>query len=663
LRAIAVLSVLLNHAGLPFLSGGYVGVDIFFVISGFLIVRLIHAELVAERFSLLDFYERRARRILPALFPVLGFCFLLSWVLLLPGEWMDFAPSAIATTFFASNIWFEQALGNYFGPSAEFAPLLHTWSLAVEEQFYILAPILLLALWRFAPAALTPLVLIATLLSFASAACALSNEPSAAFYYMPYRAWELGVGALLALRALPALKQSRPSEIAALAGLLLMVIPLFLYGDETPFPGPYALLPVLGAALIIHAGTCRQTIVSRLLGLTPLVLIGLISYSLYLWHWPILVFLRLVHGGTELPALVSAAAILASLLMAWLSYRFIEQPFRRRSAVPLRMLMQTSLASAAAAIAVSSLGLVTHGFASRLEPSHWLVASAVTDKNPVHASCLGRRPSLGLCALGDASASPTFLFWGDSHADALMPALDQAAREMGAGGLFAGATSCPPLLGVTIFEGRKNRRCPAFNEEVIEEIESRADIGAVILAARWAGYVEQRPAEEPGARWFLLDRVHASAGAKKNFDVLAEGLNKTVARLRQAGKTVIILSGTPEISWNVPRALYYERHWGIAAPKPPLLAEVRLRNARVDDLFGNLAERQRLSIVDLPWHLCRPRCRVEYEGRPLYHDDDHISRFGATRMLSGILKEEIWRKPQALEACSDMAAKRLYLDC
>jgi peptidoglycan/LPS O-acetylase OafA/YrhL len=660
LRAVAILSVVLYHAGVPLLSGGYAGVDIFFVISGFLITRIIRAELNAGRFSLSSFYERRARRILPALFAMLGVSFVFAWLLLLPGEWEDFAGSAIAAALFGSNIWFEHMLGSYFGPSAELTPLLHVWSLAVEEQFYIVAPVLLLFLWRVAPGATRPFVLAAIFVSFTLAAIALTTEPPSAFYWMPYRAWELGFGVFLALGGLPAFNAQRHSEIASVMALLLIGIALLAYDDQTLFPGPAALLPVLGATLLIHAGESHETKVSRILALQPLVFVGLISYSLYLWHWPILVFLRLVYAGTELPFGISLLGVFGALIIASLSYKFIEQPFRRKNLVPLRRLMQAGAASLIAALGVSALAMGTEGFAARLEPSHRLIAAAMDDTDPRRAFCSGRQPASGLCLLGHATASPSFLLWGDSHAEALMPAVDQSAAEAGAGGFFAGAGSCPPLLGVTIFEGRKNRRCPSFNEEVMKAIESKPDLSTVILAARWAGYVEQRPPGEPGARWVLSVGRRSDSGDQDNFDVFAEGLDKTVGRLKAAGKSVILLNSTPEITWNVPRALFYRIHFGMAVPEPPTLDDVRRRNGRVDQVFLKLARRRDVSIIDLPGHLCRPRCLVEHEGRPVYHDDDHISRFGATRVIATFLKAQIWET--AASAVQDTAKSSIRID-
>lgn len=324
LRAIAVLPVIFFHAGFSWFSGGYVGVDVFFVISGYLITSIIIEEIVKDDFSVVRFYERRARRILPALFFVLLFCvpFALAWMT--ESEFDVFAKSFFAIALFASNIFFWKE-ENYFSPPAEENPLLHTWSLAVEEQFYIFFPLLLLSLWRYGLGRLFGAILFMSLGSLFLAELGWRNFPGANFYLLPTRAWELGLGALCAL--LLRGREIKSSACLSVTGLLLILSSVFLFDNVTPFPSVATLVPVLGAGLIILFA--KDNCVARLLSSKLLVAIGLLSYSAYLWHQPIFAFSRL-RGFYDGSFVVISFLVFLVFLFAYISWRFIERPFRNK---------------------------------------------------------------------------------------------------------------------------------------------------------------------------------------------------------------------------------------------------------------------------------------------------------------------------------------------
>ncbi|MBJ6611533.1 MAG: acyltransferase [Candidatus Thiothrix moscowensis] len=329
LRALAVLPVILFHAGFGWVPGGFVGVDVFFVISGYLITSIILDELEAGRFTLAGFYERRARRILPALFFVLLVCLPMAWWLLLPAELMNFGKSLIAVAGFVSNILFWLQT-DYFAATAEQIPLLHTWSLAVEEQYYLLFPLLLLLTWDLGKRWLLGLLVLIALLSFVWAEWLWRQSVEANFYLLPSRAWELMLGALAAFYLQKnRVEQGTLAQIASLLGLGLLLVAIFGLHEGVPFPSLYALLPTLGAVLLIMFAT-PATWVGRWLGKRVLVGIGLISYSAYLWHQPLFVFARM--QATEEPSAVfMAGLIVLTLLLAYASWRWVEQPFRERS--------------------------------------------------------------------------------------------------------------------------------------------------------------------------------------------------------------------------------------------------------------------------------------------------------------------------------------------
>jgi len=358
LRALAVLPVVLFHAGVGGFSGGFVGVDIFFVISGYLITSLILAELDTGRFSLRHFYERRARRILPALYTVMLVCLALAWLLLLPADLDNFAQSMMAVAGFGSNLLFWQTQG-YFGPAAELQPLLHTWSLAVEEQFYLLFPLLLMLGWRRGRRRTACVLALLALASLALAQWASLYAPVAAFYLLPMRGWELLAGALAACylhgagaRAVPAWL----AESGSLLGAALIVTAIAVFDSQTPFPGLYALVPTAGAVAIIVLAT-PSTLTGRWLGARVPVGVGLISYSTYLWHQPLLAFAKLRYVDA-LDAPMTALLVMASLALGLVTWKFVEAPFRQRERVPARQILHGSVAGAAVFLA---LGALLHG--------------------------------------------------------------------------------------------------------------------------------------------------------------------------------------------------------------------------------------------------------------------------------------------------------------
>ena len=326
LRAVAVLPVILFHAGIPGFSGGFVGVDVFFVISGYLITSILIKDLDAGNFSLTRFYERRARRILPALSFVMLCCLPFAWAWMIPTDLANFGQSLIAVSVFASNILFWKE-SSYFAAAAEEKPLLHTWSLAVEEQFYLLFPLVIWALWRFGRQPIFWLIVLVTGASLALSELGWRFKPDANFYLIPTRAWEFMIGALCALSA----ARQKPSHILGLVGLGMILAAIVIFDKSTPFPSLYALVPVIGTALVIQYGGAGS-LAGRLLSLKPMVAIGLISYSAYLWHQPLFAFARL--RLTEAPSLEVLLILSAlSLVLAAFSWRFVEQPFRRKDRI------------------------------------------------------------------------------------------------------------------------------------------------------------------------------------------------------------------------------------------------------------------------------------------------------------------------------------------
>jgi peptidoglycan/LPS O-acetylase OafA/YrhL len=365
LRALAVLPVILFHSGFHLFAGGFVGVDIFFVISGYLITSIILGEMRKGKFSIARFYERRAKRILPVLFVMILVCIPFAWFFMLPHQIKDFSKSLIATATYSSNIYFYLST-DYFNELAELQPLLHTWSLAVEEQYYVVFPLILIVAWRFGEKAILAALVSISVLSFGLATWGAIHWPSAAFYLLPTRAWQLllgGCSAFLLAGSYPrflALRQNiLASNCFSVVGVVAIFISIFLYSKSTPFPGVYALLPTLGAALIVIFAR-PYNFVGKVLGHRYFVGVGLISYSAYIWHQPLLSFARL-QNITELSVAQSTAICILVLPISYLSWRFIETPARTIELKKVRVFAYTILASCFVA-AIGFMGYKTDGF-------------------------------------------------------------------------------------------------------------------------------------------------------------------------------------------------------------------------------------------------------------------------------------------------------------
>ena len=342
LRALAVLPVILFHAGFELLSGGFVGVDVFFVISGYLITTIIISEMAEGKFSIVNFYERRARRILPALFFVMLACIPFAWFWLVPSGLVEFGHSLIAVSTFSSNFLFWSEAG-YFGGSSELKPLLHTWSLAVEEQYYILFPIFIMLTWRFGTKWILIILLFIFMLSLGVAQWGAYKIPSSNFYLLPTRGWELLIGVFTAfyLKYNAYLKSYLANQLLSLLGFSMIIYSIIAFNESTPFPSLYALIPTIGTGLVILCASPKTTI-HKLLSLKFIVGVGLISYSTYLWHQPLLAFAR--HGiAGEVNDLIVIMLCVSSLLLGWFSWRFVERPFRQKSYLQRKFIFKFSL--------------------------------------------------------------------------------------------------------------------------------------------------------------------------------------------------------------------------------------------------------------------------------------------------------------------------------
>jgi len=643
LRALAVMPVVLNHAGIPGFPGGFVGVDIFFVISGFLITGILARELEEQRFSILYFYQRRARRILPALFVVLISCLIGGWFLLYPTSYEDLGKATIATLAFSSNIWFWYGTGDYFGQAAEMEPLLHTWSLAVEEQFYLFFPILLWIMSRWSRRWWIAVIALISAASFFLSVLITQSRPDMNFYLVPTRAWEFGVGALLAIGAVPAFKSQLAYGISGWAGLALIIGSIIFIDSQTPFPGLFALPPVLGAAMIIFAGSGAGSRANALLSWSPFVWIGLISYSLYLWHWPILVAARYWTASGHLPLFIAAICIIISIVLAFLSWRYIERPFRinrGRQSISGPGILGYSVVGAAVIGICAGILVINKGAVGQFSDDQIAIFTKAIQQNEMNVQCLNRREDPLACSIGvkqKTAGSKTTVVWGDSHAGAMLIGFNDWLEKQGIHGLAFAKTACPPLLGILRADLPSHHRCDEFNDRVISEIEKAPDIERVILVSRWALATEGTRASHEAGKEAILARTGAtSTGTAENAQLVLEGLDRLVSRLQSRGIDVIIISSVPEIGRHVPGLVLRYGDRLASSGFLPTRADYDARNQRALQIVETVASDNGSTVIYPALVMCNTICKVDVEGVPLYRDGDHLSDFGARWLIDRI---------------------------
>lgn len=625
LRAVAVLSVTAFHIDLFGLYGGFVGVDIFFVISGYLISSMIFSEIDAGRFSIVTFYERRIRRIFPALFAMLLALTVAAIIYIFPVDLVDYSKSLLAAVGSVSNFYFWNHSGYFDSPTTK--PLLHTWSLAVEEQFYIFFPVFLLTVRRFFPHRLKISVIALFTLSLATSAVLVYTNPNAAFY-MPYtRAWELLMGTLISLGVFPRLGSAFQRNAATLVGLGMILYSVFFYSSSTPFPGLTALLPCLGSALIIGAGAHGSSLVGRVLSLRPVVFVGLISYSVYLWHWPVIVLHKmgvLLGMGTSLPTRLSSqisphrydhcVELLLSLVLGALSWRFIERPFRRGGLSLKGPRLFATTGAAIAGIAVFCIvSIISGGFRGRFSPEAEQIASYFSNnkapKNPTRRGVCFLTPEYhwsnfdtGQC-LHQVAGKSNYLLVGDSHSAALWPGLSESMHN--ANILQASVSACRPTVHAVGIS-----TCSRVMEYIFRDYLPQHPVQKLLLQGRW----ETKDIAEIGS---------------------------TIGWAKQHHIPVVLIGPVPEYDAPLPRLLGYSIAWH----EPGFVTQHRtadsgLLDSRLDDLAGNVWH---VPYISLYQTICNKDSCTEYADAahkvPLMADGDHLSEAGAVLVARRLIDQ------------------------
>ena len=622
LRSIAVLLVILNHVGFSFFPGGFIGVDVFFVISGFLITSIVAAKISANEFSLPWFFVRRIKRLLPVSFVVIGVTMLVSGFVMLPQDLTKFLESVIWVVFYLGNIFFWQNYGGYFGGAAQEAPLLHTWSLAVEEQYYFVWPLALLLCFKFFGRKLSLYILAVAFLVFLYLS-ELGTQMTfgAAYYLLPTRFFELMAGSLLALvwSNLPVLRQG-VATIVSLAGAGLVLASAFLLTEHHTFPGYNAIYPVLGTVLLIYSAA---GIVNKILSTAPFVFVGKISYSMYLWHWPVIAYIN--YTAIELSLAVQFFVIAMTIIVSYFSWRFVEQPFRispdkQFSKVALKLFVAPALILSA----IAYVGISNDGFPSRFTEKQVNMEVAFnTAAHDLRRGChsplrnSAEKPSENcIKVFNPSSQAPDVLVLGDSHANHFIPFLYELAEEAQLNVLDYTLDQCMPVFGVRWGRNEyKADMCKGRND-LAKEYISQNNVKYVVLAASWPG--------EGTTKLFAGKRL---TDTKEKRALLEARLSDMVAFLSTKNIKVILLEDTPDL--------------GGKSAKCPIQKElfkadidctvVRPINHFVSEIFADVKNQfANVAVIKMREFICEGElCVMEKAGIPLFRDDDHLNVQGS----------------------------------
>lgn len=645
LRALAVIPVIMFHAGFSSFSGGFIGVDVFFVISGYLITNIITEDLQSENFSLRNFYERRVRRILPALYLTILICLPFAWFWLQPADFRYFGKSIAAVTLFISNFLFQK--NGYFDLASEYSSLLHTWSLAVEEQYYLLFPIVLTYIYKRGIKITVWVLILLGIASFSFAQWGVYNQPEQAFYMLPARGWELISGALISLlksreystaniiTSNGIIKSKEFYQLASLTGGILILMSIFYLDKSTPFPGLWALPTILGAVLIIYFAT-PQTIIGKILGSKPFVAVGLISYSAYLLHQPLLVFTRHRFPGV-INEFVLMALILLTFMFAFLSWKFIEAPFRNKNIVPAKPMI-ISLIILALSFLVFGLKIRSHdGFPDRFptlkrfyEDSQWNEALNKNDK------CFERFGGEQYCQITELNQPVTDVLIGDSHSNHFFPGLSQHLAQEGKNLLQQGAGGCPPFLYIDTGKHPTHGllKCSDRTEKLYQAIIDSKTIRRVYIAFHHSGYFDKLA--------YPLRDLHGEIKDEDRLDFISKALIRTIASFESSGKEVRLIYDLPDLKSGEPLNCL------LREARNNLQSECNDRSLFIDN-FGNydrliarVAQYTKIKIFYTKDYMDSfPRSP---EGDWFYRDHTHLSVKGSLFFSSKFAFENIRRQ-------------------
>lgn len=654
IRSIAVTIVILFHYGIAGFAGGFIGVDIFFVLSGYLISSIIFDQLEKGKFQFGHFYFRRIRRLFPVYFVVMLVTFALAYAFLLPREFREFGQSLFASTVYVSNILFFMEAG-YFDTASHLKPLLHTWSLSVEEQFYLVFPFLAWVLASFSRKNLFIIFGLMTLVSFIAAVAYIERDTSAVFYLYPFRAWEMFLGTLLATRFIPQVSSAKTNSILSFVGLAMLIYPTFTYTDKTLFPGLNALLPCLGTALLIYAGAGHYGWVQRILSTYGPVWIGKLSYSLYLWHWPFyVIYTYLSPNGIS--GVETALIILATFVASLLSYHFIETPFRHGKILFSNNKMAVFGATAAFSFVAMAAGFYLHktnGMPQRLDANTAAFAQAGGDLFGDLSNCElednSTLPGIGYCPIGDPFNAESYtLIWGDSHGGAYKRGFSSLIEGSEHNALLAWTGGCPAIIGIEKDESVSSKviddQCPARNNAVLDLIKNDKRINSIVIVGRWSYYIHgEGVGVDSHNKISLWAEGKSKASTTDQGRLYTEKFVETLQVLNKLGKKVFVVEQPPEFEDYIGRTVAIglmknnsdDLQDSIDQLTKQPYAKVMKRQGLMQLVLENAENQGLITLLNTHHYFCDEReCSLLRNGVPTYFDNNHVSSFGAEQINS-----------------------------
>jgi len=636
LRAIAVIPVVFFHAGLSLFSGGFIGVDVFFVISGYLITTILIEDLELKQLSIIDFYERRARRILPALIFVMLVCIPFACYYMIPSQMKDFSFSLIAVSLFGANIFFWDQTGYFFELASNHSPLLHTWSLAIEEQFYLFFPLFLLLIYPFGKQKVFWTMVIIAMLSFLLSEYGWRNHASANFYFLPTRAWELLFGSIAAL--IIHKHGVKKNNFLSIIGLIMIVFSIFYYDEKTPFPSVYTLVPVIGTFLLILFAS-KDTFVAKLLSKNIFVGIGLISYSAYLWHQPLFTFARLSSNEVR-PDYVFIVLSFTSFLLAFITWSCIEKPFRNKNFLKQSTVLKISFFSILLMSFLGVLGYKTNGFESYIS-NYSDVAIFKSIKRSAEQNCTD---SLSHC-ISKASSQNTknVLLLGDSNAYHFSKALKEVADKFDYSYIQLTKGGCMPLSKIYLI-GYNNFECIEFNKNIENELlKSKNNIDLIVVSAAWLLYFR-------GTRFFEeltkersippISKIKISKNGfhempfeerSREFEIYFDNAFKV---LYGAAKNVVVVGPMPPAVVNFGGKETYKN------PKVIRSEDYLDQSSEFEHLLNKQTAKHSFQYINLRDKLCGPEyCNITNKGLFLYGDETHLSDYGQSHIFKPLFEQ------------------------
>ena len=653
LRAIAVLSVIFYHLGLVTIGAGFAGVDVFFVISGYLIGGLILNECASGDFRFRNFFARRARRIFPALFAIILLSFAAGWIIMLPKDYQYFLGGGATAVLSLSNIWFASRI-DYFNPQAEQDPLIHTWSLGVEEQFYLVVPILIVLGWKFFRRYLLLTLIVLAVASFLLAVWMSDKHPQLSFYMLPSRAWELLVGVIIALRErqLRDLASDLQAAIIGNLSLLILISALLLLPKGLDWPGKFTIAPVLATAGVLTYSS-QVSITKRILSSQPLRMIGLMSYSAYLIHQPFIGFMSYLDMAPRtLP--VKLILFLSTFILAYLSWRLIETPFRQQK-IPKYVGRGLLSVAAIGIVGLAIVGDKTDGIPKRFSGQIGDILAVENTFGPNNKRCLNVRenvPQLDLdatCVLGP-NKSQSVAIWGDSHGAAIIDSVaDQLAKDDVATRTYL-LSSCLPVPALLNHGQKRAVRCAEFNERVLAHIKADDMLKVVVLVATWDNYFMST--DHPNMFGVIGEDSfysYPTTGSPYMADddrrkSVRDAVSLLLKQLVAAGKSVVIVQSNPRPNINIPRFFARKINNGeelseeYGYDRRYFETQVELSYSIMQDVASNYDTTQ-VSLVYPETVLCdSDLCKVIIDDEIMFSDDNHLSVYGSKKVAIPIVE-------------------------